>query len=64
MFTVALYVHNIAITVYVVYLVNIKVDELERKCKLVDIQFGEDDDIDVDCLTNNWYWRTLNLATK
>ena len=36
-------------TVYVVYLVNIKFGELKRKCKLTDIQFGKQDDIDVDC---------------
>ena len=35
-----------------VYLTNIQSDELEHKFKLVDIEFGEQDNIDVDCLTN------------
>ena len=39
-------------TVYALYLANVKFGELEYKCKLVEIQFGEQDDIDVeyDCV--------------
>ena len=38
-------------TKYVVYLANNKFGELEHKCKLVDIKFVQQDDIDVDCFT-------------
>ena len=56
-------------TVYMVYLVNIKFVEVKHECKLADIQFGEQNDIDVDYLTNiysyyNQCWRTLKLAKK
>ena len=38
------------------YFVNIKFSELESKWKLVFIWFGEQDDIDVDRLTNAHYY--------
>ena len=41
---------NFCYTVYAVYLAIIKFGELECKCKLVDILFGKEDDIDVDYL--------------
>ena len=39
-------------TVYALYLANVKFGELECKCKLVEIQFGEQDDNDAeyDCV--------------
>ena len=39
-------------TVYTVYLADSKFGELEHKFKLMNIQFGEQDDINVNCLTN------------
>ena len=50
--------------VYVVYLANITFDKLKRKCKLVGIWFGEQENIDVDCLTISLCWRILNLVMK
>ena len=38
-------------TVCVIYLANMKFGELERRYTLVDIQFGEQQNIDVDCIT-------------
>ena len=38
------------------YLADSMFGELEHKCKLEDIKFGEQGDIDVDCLVNTHMW--------
>ena len=41
--------HYYILYIYGVYLANIEFGDFEHKCKLADIYFGEQDDIDVDC---------------
>ena len=48
MLEVQIYYPRYSYTMYTLYSANIKLGELERKCKLPDICFGEQDDIDVD----------------
>ena len=46
------YIVGYRIRSYAVYWENSKFDELERKCKLVDLWFDKQDNIDVDYFTN------------